>query len=133
VEGLDNSLDNGYFQFFYNNAISNAGYSPGSGATICVLDASGQLFMSGFGYVAGTFSGQTSQNIYFTPPTGGYPSGFEPLTCNIDDLILSCHSNNGGGDTLFVNTGEDQIVGYLSIGSSTPSDGAVVPINVDLA
>jgi hypothetical protein len=126
-------LDNGYFLYFYSNAISNAGYSPGTSATVFVLDASGQLFTSGFGYVAGTFSGQSSQDVYFTSPTGGYPSGFEPLTCNTDNQLLSCSSNNGGGDTLFVNTGQDSIVGYLSIGSSIPSDGATVPINVDPA
>lgn len=83
--------------------------------------------------MAGTFAGESPQDVYFASPTGGYPGGFAPLTCNTDNLVLSCSSNNGGGDMLFVNTAEAQIAGYLSIGSSVPSDDAAVPIQVDLA
>jgi len=133
VDGLSNPLENGYFQYFYNSAISNEGYAPGSGATEFVVDRAGQLFTSGLEYVAGTFAGGDYQNVYFTSPTGGYPSGFEPMMCNTENLELSCGSVNGGGQTLFINTAEDPIVGYLSIGSMLPADGEEVPINIDPA
>jgi len=130
VTGLTPSIDDGYLSMEYNFAVSNIGPTPGAGASTFVLDAAGQLFTAGFGSIAGSFSGSAPQNVFFGPTTGGYYSGFEPLTCNTDDMVLSCSSNNGAGDILYIDTGEAAIVGYLGIGSAVPSDAIVVPINV---
>ena len=114
--------ETGYFVISNNYAISNIQYDPEDGATLFTLDTNGQLLTPGYALVAGTFSGQTQQDIYFASPIS-YPAGFDPLTCSVDSYTqLSCTSNNGGGNVLYVDEyrDADYALGYLGIGTSAP-------------